>query len=57
MKIWWVIEQGGAWSLLLLLPVVAFFWVFCDTPDREEAREAARKARREEKEAQRLKRE
>ncbi|CAM9301025.1 unnamed protein product, partial [Hapterophycus canaliculatus] len=45
MRIWWVIQNGGAWSFLLLVPVVGLLWVFCDTPQREEAREALRQAR------------
>lgn len=50
MKAWWVVQNGGAWSFLLLIPVVALLWVFCDTPQREEAREALRQARQAEKE-------
>lgn len=59
MKAWWVVENGGAWSFLLLIPVVAMLWVFCDSPQKEEAREALRQARQaekeKEKEAMRLK--
>ncbi|CAM9203515.1 unnamed protein product [Scytosiphon promiscuus] len=46
MRIWWGIQNGGAWSFLLLIPVVGLLWVFCDTPQREEAREALRQSRR-----------
>eukprot|EP00903_Cladosiphon_okamuranus_P012704 g11878.t1 len=50
MKAWWVIQNGGAWSFLLLIPFVGLLWVFCDSPQREEAREARRQARQAEKE-------
>lgn len=45
MRIWWAVQTGGAWSFLLLIPVVGLLWVFCDTPQREEARQAARSAK------------
>lgn len=47
-----MVQNGGAWSFLLLIPVVALLWVFCDTPQREEAREALRQARQAEKDKQ-----
>eukprot|EP00752_Nemacystus_decipiens_P005579 g5048.t1 len=50
MKAWWLVRNGGAWSFLLLIPIVALLWVFCDTPQKEETREALRQARLEEKE-------
>ncbi|CAN0276855.1 unnamed protein product [Ectocarpus sp. 6 AP-2014] len=49
MKIWWLVQKGGAWSFLLLIPVVALVWVFCDTPQREEARAALREVRKTER--------
>lgn len=50
MKIWWFIKQGGAWSLLLLIPLLGVICVFLDTPEAEERRAAVRDAKREARE-------
>lgn len=51
MKLWWIIRNGGRWSLLLIFPIIGLLWVIVDTPDWQEQREAVRKAKREEREA------
>lgn len=48
-KIWWLLQKGGAWSFLLVIPLVAVVYVLCDTPQREEARAALREARKSER--------
>ncbi len=57
MKLWWLVQNGGAWSFLLLIPLVGLLWVFCDTPAREEAREALWLAKQAEKEKEKEKEE